>query len=68
MDVPILTTVLNLISQAVRVAGGLIVAWGLINLGTNFKEHNGPAITTALWMIIGGALVYVAGHVILSVV
>jgi hypothetical protein len=64
MDTSLLTNVVTLMSQAVKIGGGIIIAWGLVNLGTNLKDHNGPAIASAIWQIVGGALVIAAGIVL----
>ena len=47
--------------------GGLLAVWGVIGLGTGLSEQNGAAIQTAVWKIVGGALVIGAGALLTMV-
>ena len=61
MNVTFLTSVLGYIKAFAIVGGGLLCLWGLITLGTNIKDHNGPGIQQAIWQVVGGALIIAAG-------
>lgn len=61
MDTTFLSTVLSYIKTFAIIGGGLLCLWGLITLGTNIKDHNGPGIQQAIWQIVGGALIIAAG-------
>ncbi|MCD7854610.1 MAG: hypothetical protein LUG66_03225 [Clostridiales bacterium] len=61
-----LTTAKNLLSKAAQTGGGLYAVWGLVNLGMSLKDHNGPGIQSAIWQIIGGAIIIAAGTAISS--
>lgn len=61
MDTAFLSTVLSYIKTFAIIGGGLLCLWGLITLGTNIKDHNGPGIQQAIWQIVGGALIIAAG-------
>ena len=63
-----LNTAIDTLSGLVIIAGGLIAAWGMVILGTNLKDHNGPGITNGIWTIVGGALVIAAAGVMKAVV
>lgn len=38
------STITTLISNVVTFAGGLLLLFGAVTLGTNLKDHNGPGI------------------------
>lgn len=59
-----LTQAFTLISSVVRIAGIVLLAWGVITIGTNAKDHNGPAISQGVWQTVGGALVILAAELI----
>lgn len=46
-----------LISNVVTFAGGLLLLFGAITLGTNLKDHNGPGISNGAWAMAGGVLI-----------
>lgn len=49
-----------LVSQGydvVNFAGGLLLLFGAVTLGTNLKDHNGPGISSGAWSIAGGVLI-----------
>ncbi len=56
-----LDSVLSLITKFVTIGGGLWLAWGAVVLGISLKDHNGPGIQSAIWQIVGGALILAAG-------
>ena len=43
--------------------GGLLALLGAVGVGTNLKDHNGPAIGQGAWQIVGGALIILAGAI-----
>lgn len=57
----ILTDVVDTIKKFVVMGGIFLAGWGLVNLGTNASEQNGAGMQTAVWKIIGGAIVIAAG-------
>lgn len=61
MDTTFLSTVLEYIRTFAVMGGGLLCLWGVITLGTNIKDHNGPGIQQAIWQVVGGALIIAAG-------
>lgn len=68
MNVTFLTSVLGYIKAFAIVGGGLLCLWGLITLGTNIKDHNGPGIQQAIWQVVGGALIIAAGILFDSII
>lgn len=40
------STITTLISNVVTFAGGLLLLFGAVTLGTNLKDHNGPGISS----------------------
>lgn len=67
MNTTFLITVLGYIRTFAVVGGGLLCLWNLIALGTAIKDHNGPAIQSAIWGIVGGALIIAAGVLFVTV-
>lgn len=53
----LLTDVLDLIKNFAMVGGGLWLVWGVIVLAGGLKDHNGPALKSGIWQIIGGAMI-----------
>ena len=47
----------KLISNVVTFAGGLLLLFGAVTLGTNLKDHNGPGIICVAWAMAGGILI-----------
>ena len=47
----------TLISNVVTFAGGLLLLFGAVTLGTNLKDHNGPGISSGAWAMAGGVLI-----------
>lgn len=68
MDTTFLSTVLEYIRTFAVMGGGLLCLWGVITLGTNIKDHNGPGIQQAIWQIVGGALIIAAGILFSSII
>jgi hypothetical protein len=59
----IVNSILGLFSGVVIVGGGLLALLGAVGVGTNLKDHNGPAIGQGAWQIVGGALIILAGAI-----
>lgn len=57
----IVNQILDLFAGVVIVGGGLLALIGAVGVGTNLKDHNGPAISQGAWQIVGGALIILAG-------
>ena len=55
--VEIVSTITTLISNVVTFAGGLLLLFGAVTLGTNLKDHNGPGISSGAWAMAGGVLI-----------
>lgn len=68
MDTTFLSTVLEYIRTFAIMGGGLLCLWGVVTLGTNIKDHNGPGIQQAIWQIVGGALIIAAGILFSSII
>ena len=51
------STITSLITNVVNFAGGLLLLFGAVTLGTNLKDHNGPGISRGAWSIAGGVLI-----------
>ena len=68
MDTTFLSTVLEYIRTFAVMGGGLLCLWGVITLGTNIKDHNGPGIQQAIWQVVGGALIIAAGVLFSSII
>ena len=51
----------EVLAMAAKAGGGLWAAWGLVQVGTGVKDHNGPAMQGGLWQLIGGAIIVAAG-------
>ena len=49
------STITSLITNVVNFAGGLLLLFGAVTLGTNLKDHNGPG--SGAWSIAGGVLI-----------
>lgn len=56
-----LKSMLDLLKQAVILAGGALMVFGGVTVGSNLKDHNGPAITGGLLELAGGALIAACG-------
>ena len=51
------STITTLISNVVTFAGGLLLLFGAVTLGTNLKDHHGPGISSGAWAMAGGVLI-----------
>ena len=51
------STITTLISNVVTFAGGLLLLFGAVTLGTNLKDQNGPGIQSGIWQCVGGGLI-----------
>lgn len=64
----ILNQAIALISKFVTVGGGALAVWGIVTIGTNLKDHNGPAISSGVWELVGGALIIAAAQLFSAVI
>ncbi|QOL37564.1 hypothetical protein BS3272_05450 [Bifidobacterium subtile] len=62
-----LTSLIDLLNKALYLGGVVLIVFGGVTVGTNLKDHNGPAITGGILQIGGGALVVACG-VLLSTI
>lgn len=67
MNSALLTTGLDLLKQAATIGGGVLAVFGVIAIGTNLKDHNGPAISGGVFQFIGGILIIAAAQLLLNV-
>jgi hypothetical protein len=67
LDTPMLVTVLDLLSKALFLGGAILIVFGGVAVGTNLKDHNGPAITGGILQVGGGALVMACGALIATI-
>lgn len=56
----LLQQILDLVSTAVILGGGLWTVWGVIILAGGLKDKNGPALQSGIWQIVGGGLIIAA--------
>lgn len=61
LNTPMLVTILSLLNKALYLGGVVLIVFGGVTVGTNLKDHNGPAITGGILQIGGGALVVACG-------
>jgi len=59
----ILTDVLDLVTKAATIGGGLWLVWGAVVLAGGLKDKNGPQLQSGIWQIVGGGLVLAAAIV-----
>lgn len=57
--------VIELLKTVVSGAGALLIVWGVVIVGSNLKDHNGPMITNGIWQIVGGVLIVLASQLLL---
>ncbi len=55
---------LTLIRTGVTALGGIVLAWGLIQLGLGYKDHASPQIQQGFGWVIGGAIIISAAVII----
>ncbi|KFJ03131.1 MULTISPECIES: hypothetical protein [Bifidobacterium] len=67
LSTPMLTSLIDLLNKALYLGGVVLIVFGGVTVGTNLKDHNGPAITGGILQIGGGALVVACG-VLLSTI
>lgn len=58
---------IDLIVKVVGGVGVLIIAWGLVTIGSGMKDKTGPQIQQGLGQLAGGALVVLAAGLIAGV-
>lgn len=58
---------MSLLSRGVLAAGALYTVWGIIQLGSAIKDHNGPGMQNAIFQTVGGAIITAAGAWITSI-
>lgn len=58
---------MDLLGKGVVAAGALITLWGVVQLGGAIKDHNGPGIQNAVFMMVGGAIIIAAGAMFTSI-
>lgn len=62
-----LHNMLDLLKQACILAGGILIVFGGFTLGTNLKDHNGPAITGGILEMAGGAIIAACGAYFMAI-
>lgn len=67
LNTPVLAQVLDLLEKGLYIAGAVLIVFGGVAVGTNLKDHNGPAITGGILECIGGAIVIACGVLIGSI-
>lgn len=63
----LLNKIITTIGGVISTGGLLFAVFGLIQLGTAMKDHQGPAIGSALWQLAGAAAILAAGVLCMSV-
>ncbi len=53
--------ILGLMTQITILGGAMWTVWGAVALGLAMKDNNGPNLQHAVWQIVGGALILIAG-------
>lgn len=48
---------MDLLSKGVGIVGALLAILGVVNLGANIKDQNGPGVQNAVMQIVGGAII-----------
>lgn len=48
---------MDLLAKGVGIVGALLAILGVVNLGANIKDQNGPGLQTAVMQIVGGAII-----------
>lgn len=57
-----MSEILKLLTKFATIGGGVLLLWGGIGIGTNLKDHNGPAISNGTWQMVGGGLIIAAAQ------
>lgn len=55
-----LNSIVNLMSSAAILGGGLWLIWGAVVLAGGLKDHNGPQQQSGIWQIVGGGVIIAA--------
>lgn len=61
-----LTDAQTLLSEGTEKIGILLAAWGVILIGINLKDHNGPSINGGILQVVGGVIIFAASKLIAS--
>lgn len=64
----LLNQAVQLIVRFVTIGGGGLLVFGIVTVGINLKDHNGPAISSGVLQIVGGALIIAAAQLFQSIV
>lgn len=64
----ILNQGITLITKFITIGGGVLAVWGVVTIGTNLKDHNGPAISNGVWEFVGGVLIIAAAQLFNAVI
>lgn len=56
-----LNSLIEIMSKAIILVGSLFACYGAVNLGLAIKDHQGPAIGSALSQMAGAAIIIYAG-------
>lgn len=57
----LMDNILGLMTQITILGGAMWTVWGVVALGLAMKDNNGPNLQHAVWQIVGGALILIAG-------
>ena len=60
--------ILDLVTKAATVGGGLWLVWGAIVLAGGLKDHNGPQSQGGIWQIVGGGMILGAAQLFAQIV
>jgi hypothetical protein len=60
MRMDLLNLVLSLLTKVVLAGGGIWLIFGVIVLAAGLKNHEGPAIQSGIWQILGGGMIIAA--------
>lgn len=63
----ILNNILSILGGVIVGGGSLFAVFGLVQLGTALKDHQGPAIASACWNLAGAAAIILGGALCLSI-
>lgn len=55
-----LSNIMNLVMDAVRVIGAALIVWGAVQFGLALKDKSGADMAGAVGWIVGGAIIIVA--------
>lgn len=63
----LITQLTELFGKTIAFGGGLWLVFAAVQLGTAMKDHQGPAIGSALWSVAGAACILGAGYMLTQV-